>query len=91
MGVRRGNDLARETDETLGLYGLERGQSERFGWQYPAARRRVERGVRPVELSDRPLGAQQPMSAGRGLRTTRVEVGVAVTPRFPQRPVRARP
>ncbi len=43
-------DLAKETDETLGLYGLKRGQTDGFGWQCLAARRLVERGVRFVEL-----------------------------------------
>ena len=43
-------DLSRETDETLGLYGLERGQTDGFGWQCLVARRLVERGVRFVEL-----------------------------------------
>ena len=45
-------DVARETDATLGLYGLQRGQTEGFGWQCLAARRLVERGVRFVELID---------------------------------------
>ena len=43
-------DLARESDETLGLYGLKRGEVSGFGWQCLAARRLVERGVRFVEL-----------------------------------------
>ncbi len=45
-------DVARETDATLGLYGLARGQTSGFGWQCLAARRLVERGVRFVELID---------------------------------------
>jgi hypothetical protein len=45
-------DLARESDETLGLYGLERGRTTGFGWQCLVARRLVERGVRFVELID---------------------------------------
>lgn len=45
-------DLADETDETLGLYGLERGSSQGFAWQCLMARRLVERGVRFVELID---------------------------------------
>jgi hypothetical protein len=45
-------DLARESDETLGLYGLKRGQSEGFGWQCIVARRLAERGVRFIELVD---------------------------------------
>ncbi len=43
-------DLSKETDETLGLYGVSRGQTDGFGWQCLAARRLVERGVRFVEL-----------------------------------------
>jgi hypothetical protein len=45
-------DLTKETDATLGLYGLERGQTKGFGWQCLMARRLVERGVRFVELID---------------------------------------
>jgi hypothetical protein len=45
-------DLSKETDETLALYGLQRGQTTGFGWQCLAARRLVERGVRFVELID---------------------------------------
>jgi hypothetical protein len=45
-------DFAAESDETLGLYGLQRGQTTGFGWQCLAARRLVERGVRFVELID---------------------------------------
>jgi Protein of unknown function (DUF1501) len=43
-------NLAGETDTTLDLYGLKRGQTEGFGWQCLVARRLVERGVRFVEL-----------------------------------------
>ncbi len=43
-------DLSKESDDTLGLYGLKRGQSDGFGWQCLVARRLVERGVRFVEL-----------------------------------------
>jgi len=43
-------DLSKETDETLGLYGMKRGQADGFGWQCLVARRLVERGVRFVEL-----------------------------------------
>ena len=43
-------DLTKETDETLALYGLKRGQTDGFGWQCLVARRLVERGVRFVEL-----------------------------------------
>lgn len=45
-------DLSRESDETLRMYGLERGQSTGFGWQCLVARRLVERGVRFIELID---------------------------------------
>jgi hypothetical protein len=45
-------DFSGETDATLALYGLERGQNTGFGWQCLTARRLVERGVRFVELID---------------------------------------
>jgi hypothetical protein len=45
-------DLSRESDATLGLYGLERGKTAGFGWQCLIARRLAERGVRFVELID---------------------------------------
>jgi Protein of unknown function (DUF1501) len=45
-------DLARESDATLALYGLKRGQTSGFGWQCLAARRLAERGVRFIELID---------------------------------------
>ncbi|HVJ81093.1 MAG TPA: DUF1501 domain-containing protein, partial [Planctomycetia bacterium] len=45
-------DLAKESDETLALYGLKRGQTDGFGWQCLIARRLAERGVRYVELVD---------------------------------------
>ncbi len=45
-------DLAAETEETLRLYGLARGQTTGFGWQCLVARRLAERGVRFVELID---------------------------------------
>jgi len=45
-------DLSKETDATLKLYGLERGQTSGFGWQAIVARRMIERGVRFVELID---------------------------------------
>jgi hypothetical protein len=45
-------DLSQETDETLKLYGLKRGQTEGFGWQCLVARRLAERGVRFIELID---------------------------------------
>ena len=45
-------DLGKESDATLDLYGLKRGQSEGFGWQCLVARRLAERGVRFIELVD---------------------------------------
>jgi uncharacterized protein DUF1501 len=45
-------DLSRESDATLRLYGLERGQTAGFGWQCLVARRLAERGVRFIELID---------------------------------------
>jgi hypothetical protein len=45
-------DVARETDATLKLYGLERDRAKGFAWQCLVARRLVERGVRFVELID---------------------------------------
>ncbi|MBX3398652.1 MAG: DUF1501 domain-containing protein [Gemmataceae bacterium] len=43
-------DLSKEDDKTLALYGLQRGQTDGFGWQCLVARRLVQRGVRFVEL-----------------------------------------
>lgn len=45
-------DLAKESDATLNMYGLERGSTDGFAWQCLVARRLVERGVRFVELID---------------------------------------
>jgi hypothetical protein len=45
-------DLAKESDATLALYGLERGSTQGFGWQCLVARRMMEAGVRFVELID---------------------------------------
>ena len=45
-------DLSRESDRTLALYGMKRGQTDGFGWPCLVARRLVERGVRFVELVD---------------------------------------
>jgi hypothetical protein len=50
-------DLSRESDETLALYGLKRGQTDGFGWACLAARRLAERDVRFVELIHRGAGA----------------------------------
>jgi hypothetical protein len=45
-------DLSKESDETLALYGMKRGQNDGFGWQCLVARRLAERGVRFIELVD---------------------------------------
>jgi hypothetical protein len=45
-------DLSSETEETLNLYGMKRGETESFGWQCLMARRLAERGVRFIELID---------------------------------------
>lgn len=45
-------DLSSETDATLRLYGLNRGQTTSFGWQCLVARRLAERDVRFIELID---------------------------------------
>ena len=50
-------DLSKESDATLKLYGLERGQTKGYGWQCLMARRLAERGVRFIELVD--TGANQ--------------------------------
>jgi hypothetical protein len=46
-------DLSKETDETLALYGLKRGETSGYAWQCVVARRLAERGVRFIELIDR--------------------------------------
>ena len=45
-------DLSGESEATLAMYGLKRGQTDGFGWQCIVGRRLVERGVRFVELVD---------------------------------------
>lgn len=52
MEVPQVFDLSKESDATLELYGLKRGQTTGFGWQCLMARRLVEQGVRFVELID---------------------------------------
>lgn len=52
MAVPDAFDFAAEDTTTLESYGLQRGQTNGFGWQCLAARRLVERGVRFVELID---------------------------------------
>jgi hypothetical protein len=46
-------DISQESDNTLSLYGLKRGDTESFAWQCLVARRLAERGVRFIELIDR--------------------------------------
>jgi hypothetical protein len=41
-----------ESDHTLDLYGLERKETDSFGWKCLVARRLAERGVRFIELID---------------------------------------
>lgn len=45
-------EVGQESDRTLEMYGLKRGDSEGFGWQCLVARRLAERGVRFIELVD---------------------------------------
>jgi hypothetical protein len=60
-------DLSKETDATLKLYGLERGQTTGFGWQCLVARRMAERGVRFIELID--VGASNNWDAHGDMKT----------------------
>ncbi len=52
MAVPEAFDLSKESDATLAMYGLTRGQTTGFGWQCLAARRLAERDVRFIELID---------------------------------------
>jgi hypothetical protein len=52
MAMPEALDFSRESDATLSLYGLTRGQTQGFAWQCLAARRLAERGVRFIELVD---------------------------------------
>ncbi len=45
-------ELARESDATHQLYGLQRGSTKGFAWQCLIARRLAQRGVRFIELID---------------------------------------
>ncbi len=45
-------DLKDESDRTLDLYGVKRGDNRSFGWQTLVARRMAESGVRFIELID---------------------------------------
>jgi hypothetical protein len=60
-------DLSKESDATLKLYGLERGQTIGFGWQCLVARRMAERGVRFIELID--VGASKNWDAHGDMKT----------------------
>ena len=60
-------DLAKESDATLKLYGLARGQTTGFGWQCLVARRLAERGVRFIELID--VGASKNWDAHGDMKT----------------------
>src|SRR4029453_18318254 len=60
-------DLSKETDATLKLYGLGRGQMTGFGWQCLVARRMVEHGVRFIELID--VGASKNWDAHGDMKT----------------------
>src|SRR5215813_3705176 len=60
-------DLTKETDATLKLYGLERGQTAGFGWQCLVARRMAEQGVRFIELID--TGASKNWDAHSDIHT----------------------
>ena len=42
-------DVEKESDDTMALYGMKRGQTDGFGWQCLVARRLAERGVRFIE------------------------------------------
>lgn len=60
-------DLNKESDETLKLYGLERGSTAGFAWQCLVARRLAERGVRFIELID--VGASNNWDAHGHMKT----------------------
>ncbi len=60
-------DLSKETDATLKLYGLERGQTSGFAWQCLVARRMAEQGVRFIELID--VGASKNWDAHGDMKT----------------------
>lgn len=45
-------DLSQESETTHALYGMERGQTDGFGWPCLIARRLAERGVRFIEIVD---------------------------------------
>lgn len=43
-------DFSQETDETKGLYGIDKPHSQEFGMQLLAARRMVEQGIRFIQI-----------------------------------------
>jgi hypothetical protein len=45
-------DITKESDTTLGMYGVDRSQKSGFGWMCLMARRLAERGVRFIEIID---------------------------------------
>ena len=45
-------DITKESDATLELYGVKRGDNKSFAWQCLMARRMAERGVRFIEVID---------------------------------------
>lgn len=45
-------DLSNESDSTLSLYGVQRGEAKSFAWQCLMARRLAQRGVRFIEIVD---------------------------------------
>jgi hypothetical protein len=49
-------DLGKESDATLDLYGVKRGQTNGFGWVCLVARRLAQKGVRFIELIERGSG-----------------------------------
>lgn len=49
-------DLTKESDATLQLYGVKRGQTAGFGWMCLVARRMAQKGVRFIELIERGAG-----------------------------------
>jgi len=73
-------DVSGESDDTLRMYGLRRGDNKSFAWQCLMARRLVERGVRVVELIDTGSGnnwdAHGDMQDHRG-KALRVDRAVA--------------
>lgn len=59
-------DPARESDATLGLYGLKRGDRSGFAWQCLIARRLIQKGVRFVEIIDSGSSSSSNWDAAHG-------------------------